>query len=540
MSEHMNSPAGENSSSDGRVGAGDSAQTRSASKGPRRGVLIGGIAAGVLVVGGVAAVAGSDMLGGGGAQPEEVLPGESIVFTKVDLDPGAAQKVGAFRLMDKIPQAKDALNSGDPKKALFEWLKSTDEDLADIDYAQDVEPWLGDRAAFAMLAAQGSSTEPVMVAAVAVKDEAKAREGIARLEAKGKDALDNAKAQADDVTKAIRPTASPTGSDQETVQIFKDGYMLLLAKKDERRVRAALEQPALSANETFTEDMAAIGETGVASGWINGPEALKLSGGTSTPAAMEELAGLSGRNAYALRFASDHLEVAQVNRGMQLKTQAAPLQDVTNLPPNTGAFYSFSGGSAYLGELWPMIKKFAGAGGMGDIDEQLKQVEQQTGLALPQDAQTLLGDQFDVVVAQQDFTKLQAMPQVGLRLWTDTAKAQSMIGKLTKLAEREGGALPLVTSVSGEHLDVALDQGYLNTLATGGTVSQSPGFATVLPGLDKSVGALYVNLDAYESQYLDQVPADQRELVKALQAVGVTSQPITNGEQHSTLRLSVN
>ena len=67
-----------------------------------------------------------------------------------------------------------------------------------------------------------------------------------------------------------------------------------------------------------------------------------------------------------------------------------------------------------------------------------------------------------------------------------------------------------------------------------------PGFATVLPQLESSVAAMYVNLDAVEDQYLDEVPAEYREFVKALQSVGMTAQPAKDGEQHSVLRLSVN
>ena len=536
MSEQSKPPEGEGFSHEatppaaGAAGAGSAGKTGSLRRAP---VIAGAVA--LVMTGGIAALAGTGMLGSNAKQPEDVLPGDSIIFAKADLDPGAAQKVSAFRLLDKLPDAKKALSAEDPKKAVFEWAKSKDPDMSGVDYAADIEPWLGDRVGMSVLAPQGSDKEPVVVMALAVKDEAKAKEGIARLQAKTKDAVAKVK------DKAAGASASPTkGGSEENVQIYKDGYLLLTEKKNESRVRAALEQPTLAANETFKTDMAALGETGVASGWVDGTQAMKLSGTTSMPAAMEELAGLSGRSAYALRFSSDYLELAQVNRGMKVQTKAAPLKDVTNLPADTGAFYSFSGGSDYLGELWPTIKKFAAASGAGDVDEQLKAIEQQTGLVLPADAQTLLGKQLDVVVAKQDFKNLQAMPKVGLRLWTDTAKAQSIIDKLVKLGNSQGTAVPVQTRVSGEHLDVGLDSPYLSALGAGGDLSSAPGLKTVLPDLDKSVGALYVDLDAYESQYLDEVPAEQRELVKALQAVGMTSQPVQDGEQHSTLRVSVN
>lgn len=551
MSEHTNLPGAEGASPiEGTAGTGEG----TARRGRGRAVVIGGTAAALVAAGGVAALAGT-MFDGGDKQPEEVLPGTSIVFTKVDLDPGVAQKVGAFRLFDKLPEAKNALTASDPKKAIFEWAKSKESDLSDVDYAADIEPWLGDRVGLSLLAPEGSAKEPVAVVALAVKDEAKAKEGIARLETKAAGAIDKAKSQgkaaSDAAAKAAAPgrasgttspSPSPTKGD-ETATIFKDGYVLLTAKKDEARVQAELAKPTLKANETFSGDMGAIGETGVMSGWVDGPKFLQLNADASMPAAMEELAGLQGRSAFALRFASDHLELAQVNRGQQLTIDAKPLKDVANLPADTAGFYSFSGGSDAVKQMWPILKKFASASGAGDVDAQLKQVEQQTGLALPADLQTLLGDQFDVVVATQDFRKLAGMPKVGLRMWTDTGKAQSILDKLVGLANQaNGGPLPftLASKATNGHLDVALDEGYRSTLATAGTLSSTAGFATVLPQLETSVNAMYVNLDAIESQYLDQVPAQYRELVKSLQSVGMTAQPAKDGEQHSVLRLSVN
>ncbi len=548
MSEHTNVPEGEGTSPiEGTAQSGS--QPR---RGRGRGVIIGGTAAALVAAGGVAALA-STMLGGGDKQPEEVLPGSSIVFTKVDLNPGVAQKVGAFRLMDKLPEAKNALSSGDPKKALFELAKSKESDLSDIDYATDIEPWLGDRVGYSLLAPEGSGKEPVAIVAVAVKDEAKAKEGIARLESKAAGTINKAKAQGkaagDAAAKAAAPgakataTKSPAGSDNETVKVFKDGYILIAAKKDEARLQAELAKPNLKANETFTGDMGAIGETGVMSGWVDGPKVLELNADSSTPAAMQEIAELQGRSAFALRFASDYLEFAQVGRGQKMTIDAKPLKDLSNLPADTAGFYSFAGGSDAVKQIWPMIKKFASASGAGDVDAQLKQLEQQTGLVLPADLQTLLGDQFDVVVAKQDFRKLTGMPKVGARMWTDTTKAQSILDKIVGLAnQRNGGnsGFTLASKATNGHLDVALDEGYRTTLATAGTLSSTAGFATVLPQLESSVAAMYVNLDAVEDQYLDEVPAEYFEFVKALQSVGMTAQPAKDGEQHSVLRLSVN
>ncbi len=572
MSEQSKPPEGEGFSHEatppaaGAAGAGSAGKTGSLRRAP---VIAGAVA--LVMTGGIAALAGTGMLGSNAKQPEDVLPGDSIIFAKADLDPGAAQKVSAFRLLDKLPDAKKALSAEDPKKAVFEWAKSKDPDMSGVDYAADIEPWLGDRVGMSVLAPQGSDKEPVVVMALAVKDEAKAKEAISRLQAKAASAIEKAKehsgaakgvaalgegaspgSKATATSKPAKPTAAPsddksgknskdTKDTKDTVQVYKDGYVLLAAKEDEARLQAEIAKPALSENTTFGSDMDAIGETGVVSGWVDGTRMMELNTDSSTPASMEELGAMAGRSAFALRFAPDYLELAQVNLGMKVSVDAKPLKDVSNLPGDTAAFYSFSGGSDYVKQLWPMLMKAAGPG--QDLEAQLKMVEQQTGLALPADLQTLLGQQFDVVVGTQDFRKLAGMPKVGLRMWTDTAKAQSILDKVVGLVNQStggSGGFALSTKATGGRLDVALDEGYRAALAAPGNLSSTAGFATVLPGLESSVGALYVNLDAVESQYLDEVPAEHRDLVKSLQSVGMTSQPIKDGKQESTLRLSVN
>ena len=51
---------------------------------------------------------------------------------------------------------------------------------------------------------------------------------------------------------------------------------------------------------------------------------------------------------------------------------------------------------------------------------------------------------------------------------------------------------------------------------------------------------VFVDLDAFESQDLEQAPEDRREFVQSLQSLGVVSTPVTDGESRGTMRLSVN
>ena len=89
----------------------------------RRNLLWGGLLGGVLVVGGGTAFAVTTLVGGG-AQPDQVLPGNAIAYVRMDIDPSAGQKIAAVRLLRKLPQVNDAVSGGgDPRQKLFESLQ---------------------------------------------------------------------------------------------------------------------------------------------------------------------------------------------------------------------------------------------------------------------------------------------------------------------------------------------------------------------------------------------------------------------------------
>jgi hypothetical protein len=67
-----------------------------------RGLVLAGVAAGALVLGGTGYAVASDV-SGGGAQPEEALPADALAFAKLDLDPAASQKAAVASLLDEFP-----------------------------------------------------------------------------------------------------------------------------------------------------------------------------------------------------------------------------------------------------------------------------------------------------------------------------------------------------------------------------------------------------------------------------------------------------
>ncbi len=510
-----------------------------------KGAVVGaGIAVAVLAAaGGAYAMGAFDGLTGGGKQPADVIPATSVAYMRVDLNPSAAQKVGAFRLLDKLPDAKTALTATDPKKAVFEWAQKDNEDLKGIDYTNDIEPWLGDRLGVGLLPASGSGSEPVTVVAVEVKDEAKAEEGLKKLQEALKPALESATEQVEQAVPgaAITSSAALGGSD-ESVRIYTDGYALIVPKDAEAHVREQLQGERLAANANFKADMNALGDEGVASAWYDQAGLMKNANPGSTPAVLDDLAQKSGRSALGLRFAADYLELATVSRDVQQPTVPA-VTGIGELPADTGAVYSFAGGEQILNEYWPTIVSVLNASGT-DANSGIKQAEDALGITLPDDLATLLGKQFDVVLAKQDLTQVNTGTpvQVAARLTTDTAKAEQIIAGLQ---EKLNAMMPIERDIPrktvGDMLLVGADAAYLDKLENAeGKLSDNQGFQRTVPDVGTQAGVLFVDLDAFEAQYLDQVPEDRREFVQAMQAVGFVNTPVTNGETRGSLRLSVN
>ena len=117
-----------------------------------------------------------------GPQPAEALPADTLGYVSIDLDPSGGQKIEALRTLNKFPAFEDEVGidtDDDIRKAIFD--KIQEEAQCDgLDYADDIEPWLGDRAAVAAVDLGGEAPDPVVV--LQVKDADAAEKGLAAIE----------------------------------------------------------------------------------------------------------------------------------------------------------------------------------------------------------------------------------------------------------------------------------------------------------------------------------------------------------------------
>jgi hypothetical protein len=114
-----------------------------------------------------------------GPQPAEALPAGTLGYVALDFDPTAGQKLAALGFLRRFPSLEDRVgvaDAGDLRKDVFDDVES---DLGCGLGFKDVEPWLGQRFAFAFVDHGG----PQPVAVLQVADRERAAAGLKRLAA---------------------------------------------------------------------------------------------------------------------------------------------------------------------------------------------------------------------------------------------------------------------------------------------------------------------------------------------------------------------
>jgi hypothetical protein len=146
----------------------------------RRGPMMA-VAAGVValaVLGGGAAVALRLWYGSTGTLPEEVVPAATAAFARINLTPGYSQRLKFEALLAKFSPSASGGGNGNGK-ALDELKRSFLHDLdAQVPY-EEVSSWFGDRLGVGLWTE--SSRRPVVLLALASKDDAKARQTLTKV-----------------------------------------------------------------------------------------------------------------------------------------------------------------------------------------------------------------------------------------------------------------------------------------------------------------------------------------------------------------------
>jgi hypothetical protein len=471
---------------------------------------------------------------GGGSSPATAVPGSAIGYVSVDLDPSASQKIEAIRILRKFPSLRKELKIGsrdDVRRRLFEEVQAGGS-CKKLDYDRDVKPWIGNRVAVAAVPGAGTRIVPLVV--LQVSDEDKARAGLRKLDAcdpgdrpvatafVGDYALVGEK-QAEVNRFAKDAEASPLADDVDYKtwmgRTGGPGIITMYAAKDSVDVATRAARASIGAGDLGTTYEKQLRKT------------------------FKDFGGAAG----VVRFKDGAVEAELQTKGLGrvAGTGRTGGPDVRTLPATTAAALSLS---LPHGWLDPYVAQLKDGMGTRQFDQLMAAGERQTGLRLPEDVATLLGDGLSVSAdssADLDALRRDADPQklpVGVRLQGDPDKIRAIVAKLKKLAGPQADIVS--TDSSGDLVAVGTDPSYLATLVKKGSLGSQPSFERVVPHADRASAVLFVDFDAGDgwAGRLADLLSDGDATVKAdvapLDAFGVSGWVDGDRIQHSLLRLS--
>ncbi len=509
----------------------------------RRGLTVVAVTAvlALLVAGGAFAFYKTDpfQLFSAGPQAAQALPADALVYLSVDADPSAKQKIDAVRFLNHFPYFKEHSGLVDENSDVRRSVMQKVLDAAGcsgVTYDDTVKPWLGQKFGVALMPRDESqTTNPVPVVAVEVTDEGQAKTGLGDLE------------------------ACSEGSDETGFGFAVENGYALLAETQELAKRYADEAStsSLADNDAFNNDIASLGELGVATMWADVQGIVDSYGDTATdgltPQSLGFLSSTSGRAAATFRFASDHVEIATSFHGDTTDITHSANQ-IVDLPESTVFAMSESGGADRLKASWDDLKNAMSSDG-ADVDKQLADFEAQTGFALPDDLETILGDNLMLSLDSEGLTTetLQAgdpaLLNLGVRFTSDPSQLNSLYDKILALIQDQGGEDLSISKVdAADGMALASNDSYASTLSgLDGTLGDSDVFRSVISDAASKEFVLFFNWDAIEAQVTDALRSDTgspqsqqiADNLTALSAMGVTAE--TDGDYTvSTFSISVN
>ena len=451
-----------------------------------------------------------------GPQPAEALPADTLGYASIDLDPSGGQKIEALQTLNKFPAFKDyvGINSDDDlRKEIYDRIQD-EAQCDDIDYGDDVEPWLGDRAAFAAVDIGGEDPDPVIV--IQVKDADKADAGLDKIKGCG---------ESDDLGWAV------------------EGDWAVVAESDEiaEKVVAAAKKGSLADDEDFQKWTDEAGDPGVVTLYA-GPEAgdyiadhaddmfgfpLGLMGSDDLcmPDVADDLDDLSGTDegdggstyesdcevddpsaaisddfkaqlrdfegmAITVRFSDGAIEMEAAGDsnlgGTTFLSGGATADVVQSLPSDTGAVLGLGFKEGWFGDIVDYVAPYTGT----DSEELLSQLSDMTGLDLPADAETLAGDSAavalgsdfdpDVFVNSEDGSDI----PIGIKIQGDPDEIEKVLDKLREMAGPQANVLE--SDAEGEVIAIGPNADYRGELLEDGGLGDDDVFKDVVREADQA------------------------------------------------------
>jgi hypothetical protein len=344
----------------------------------------------------------------------ELVPAGSVMYGEATLKPEGAQKDAVDAVLAKFPGGGQA---GDRLKELIE--KAMRQSKAGVSFKKDIEPWLGDKAAFFVSSLDANGDARSGAGLIATTDEDKARAALEK-SAEGK------------LTKHdYKGVEYLTDEGKEAGAVF-DGFLVL---GSEAGVKAAIDTSQggtpLSDDGDYKSALDQAADDRLGFFYVNSPELLRTvrAAGTPLPDTFKKLFEqplVATLDADKDGVVFEGTVPADVGRA-SLFGQASDL--VTELPGDSWVAVA----QTDLGKVLSVyVDAFAGAaGGRDAIDQQFKAA---TGLELQKDVLDWMGD-FGVFVRGKSVAELDGALIVET---SDEAASGRFIAALERLGRTQG------------------------------------------------------------------------------------------------------
>lgn len=324
-------------------------------------------------------VAGCGGGGGGdkGADPAKIAPKSSIVFVTAQVRPEGNQK----EAVDAI--GKKVLGVDDPGKRIKGLINQSIKDSeSKITYEDDIEPWLGRRAGFAV-SSLGSGNRSQVAAILAASDTDKAKDFVNRLADEEKPKL---------TKKEYEGVEYRLDADDGSAGGVVDDYVVFGTEAGFKAVVDASKGDGLAENKQYSE-AAAAAEDQLGFGYVDTKSLLSALGSQgSLPGGAQSLQGLIGAADQPITFSLGATATRVTLEAVAAVTKAAQAKPSELLPELPGDSW-FAFGISGLGRaIQNTITQLGGGIGAGLIQTAAAQIRAASGLDLRRDILPTLGD----------------------------------------------------------------------------------------------------------------------------------------------------
>ncbi|WP_205474612.1 DUF3352 domain-containing protein [Nocardioides sp. SYSU D00038] len=517
--------------------------------GRRKGLLIGGGVAVLALAGGATWAALSFFATG--PQPAEALPDDVLFYASVDLDPSGGQKIEALRTLNKFPLFEDKVGineDDDLAQEVFELVRDA-AGCDDLEWDQ-VDPWLGNRAAVAALpGTDGDDETPVPAFAIQVDDTDAADDGLADLKACGGEDAELGwsisgdwaiLAQTDEIADDIADRAADGSlADDEDFQHWT-------GEAGDSGVAAFYAAPDLG--PVLADNLGAVlGITGGVPSSVDGSGSFAPIEPEELPDEVtEQLADFAGA-AGVIRFDDGALELevatdAETAGGGALSMSDTGGDAAASFPADTAAVLGIGFADGWFDDAMKYLA--SSMGGSEDVDAAVDQLAAELGLDLPEDAETLFGDSAalgvgpdldpDLLINSEDGSDV----PIAVKVEGDADEVEDVLDKL-RAAIGPGGEQVLGSDSDDDTVVVGPNADYREEVLEDGDLGDSDVFRDVVAEVDGAGYLLFVNVNELEDVVAELASGEDEviENLEPLSGLGISAW-VDGDVGHSVLRLA--